>query len=32
MAQVLMSLPVPVPAAWLAPGGSLHGFKTTGDA
>jgi len=32
MAQVLMSLPVPVPAAWLAPGGSLHGFKTTDDA
>ena len=32
MAQVLMSLPVPVPAAWLAPGGPLHGFKTTDDA
>ncbi|HEV7325472.1 MAG TPA: acyclic terpene utilization AtuA family protein [Bosea sp. (in: a-proteobacteria)] len=32
MAQVLMSLPVPVPAAWLAPGGPLHGFKTTSDA
>ncbi len=32
MAQVLMSLPVPVPATWLAPGGSLHGFKTTDDA
>jgi hypothetical protein len=32
MAQVLMSLPVPVPAAWLAPGGLLHGSKTTGDA
>ncbi|MCV9939272.1 DUF1446 domain-containing protein [Boseaceae bacterium BT-24-1] len=32
MAQVLMSLPVPVPSAWLAPGGPLHGFRTTGDA
>ncbi|CAD5253701.1 conserved hypothetical protein [Bosea sp. 62] len=32
MAQVLMSLPVPVPAAWLAPGGPLHGLKITGDA
>ncbi|MCP4565082.1 MAG: DUF1446 domain-containing protein [Bosea sp.] len=32
MAQVLMSLPVPVPAAWLAPGGPLHGFKTKSDA
>lgn len=32
MAQVLMSLPVSVPAVWLAPGGPLHGFKTTGDA
>ena len=32
MAQVLMSLPVPVPAAWLAPGGPLHGSKTTDDA
>jgi hypothetical protein len=32
MAQVLMSLPVPVPAAWLAPDGSLYGFKTTDDA
>jgi len=32
MAQVLMSLPVPVPADWLAPGGPLHGFKTTDDA
>ncbi|CAN7657269.1 DUF1446 domain-containing protein [Bosea sp. LjRoot90] len=32
MAQVLMSLPVPVPTAWLAPGGPLHGLKITGDA
>lgn len=32
MAQVLMSLPVPVPAAWLAPGGPLHGSKTMDDA
>lgn len=32
MAQVLMSLPVPVPAVWLAPGGPLHGSKTTDDA
>lgn len=32
MAQVLMSLPAPVPAAWLAPGGPLHGSKTTDDA
>ncbi|WID96242.1 DUF1446 domain-containing protein [Bosea vestrisii] len=32
MAQVLMSLPVLVPVAWLAPGGPLHGFKTTDDA
>jgi hypothetical protein len=32
MAQVLMSLPVPVPAVWLAPGGLLHDSKTMGDA
>lgn len=32
MAQVLMSLPVPVPAVWLAPGGPLHGSKTMDDA
>ncbi|SFD68236.1 Protein of unknown function [Bosea sp. CRIB-10] len=32
MAQVLMSLPVPVPAAWLAPGGPLYSLKITGDA
>jgi hypothetical protein len=32
MAQVLMSLPVPVPAAWLAPGGPLRGFKIMDDA
>lgn len=32
MAQVLMSLPVPVPAAWLLPGGPLHGLKTTDNA
>ena len=32
MAQVLMGLPVPVPAAWLAPGGPLHGSKTMGNA
>ncbi|PZR94604.1 MAG: terpene utilization protein AtuA [Stutzerimonas stutzeri] len=31
MAQVLMSLPVPVPAVWLAPGGPLHGSKTMDD-
>lgn len=32
MAQVLMSLPVPVPASWLAPGGSLHSFAKTDNA
>ncbi|MEI5664249.1 acyclic terpene utilization AtuA family protein [Bosea sp. CCNWLW174] len=32
MAQVLMSLPVPVPAVWLASGGPLHGSKTMDDA
>lgn len=32
MAQVLMSLPVPVPAAWLAPDGPLHTFAKTDDA
>ncbi len=30
MAQVLMSLPVKVPAGWLAPGGRLEAFRTTG--
>lgn len=32
MAQVLMSLPVPVPTAWLAPGGPLHSFAKTDNA
>lgn len=31
MAQVLMSLPVPVPASWLAPGGRLAGLSKTGE-
>jgi hypothetical protein len=32
MAQVLMSLPVPVPAAWLAADGPLHAFAKRDDA
>jgi len=32
MAQVLMSLPVPVPASWLAAGGALHSFAKTDNA